>query len=181
MKIYTKKGDNGETSLFGGTRVKKSDIRIEAFGDMDELNSYIGLIASLPEYGSNLAALERIQNNLFVAGSMLAAESENARSRIPILNSGEPEILEKEIDRMTGILPPLKGFILPGGSQAVSVCHIARCICRRAERHIVALSNFHPVDNSVIIYLNRLSDFLFTLARKAAHDSSIQERLWEKA
>ena len=180
MKIYTKKGDSGETSLFGGTRVKKSDIRIEAFGDIDELNSYIGLLASMPEYTSCQNVLEKIQNNLFITGSMLAAESESAKTKIPVLKPNETEILENEIDRMTNSLPPLQGFILPGGNEAISFCHIARCICRRAERHIVTLSQHHPVEGIVIIYLNRLSDYLFVLARQTAYGMDVKERLWVK-
>ena len=180
MKIYTKKGDGGETSLFGGTRVSKSDPRVEAFGDVDELNSCIGLLASFPEYSSCRNLLDRIQNNLFIVGSMLAAGSDTARAKIPVLDSREPEILEKEIDRMSRDQEPLRGFILPGGNPPVSFCHLARCVCRRAERHIVTLLQACPVDKVVLVYMNRLSDYLFTLARQIAHDTSAGERLWEK-
>lgn len=178
MKIYTKTGDKGFTSLIGGTRVPKSNIRIESYGTVDELNSYIGLIRDQEIGESDKALLKEIQDRLFTIGASLAADPEKSKMVIPDLTIADIELLEKEMDRMNEILPPLKHFILPGGSNAVSFCHVARCVCRRAERAAVQLAEESNVDEKVIIYLNRLSDYLFTLARKVGYDQQVPENQW---
>ena len=179
MKIYTKKGDKGFTSLFGGTRVLKSHKRIESYGTIDELNSYLGLISSLPALKYHQSLITRIQNNLFVIGSILATETSGPNEKIPELKDEESEFLEKLMDDFDKDLPTLKGFIIPGGHEAIAHIHIARCICRRAERQIVALSQENEVQSPVIIYINRLSDFLFMLARKITYELGIAEQIWK--
>jgi cob(I)alamin adenosyltransferase len=180
MKIYTKTGDKGQTSLLGGTRVIKSHLRIEAYGTVDELNSCIGLLASLPEIsGGSKNVLIRIQNTLFTIGAVLACETESAYSRIPHLDPSESQLLEKEIDEIDKKLPTLKGFILPGGHSVVAQCHITRCICRRAERHVVKLVQDQTVPEEIITYLNRLSDYLFMLARDTSFDLGIEDVPWK--
>lgn len=177
MKIYTKKGDDGKTMLLGGTRLPKHHIRIAAYGDIDELNSCIGLVADLLPSHSEI--LYDIQNNLFVVGSHLATEPEQANKiQLPSLPENAAENLEQEIDRMTAMLPELKHFILPGGHATVSHIHIARSVCRRAERTSTALAELSVVDPVFIQYLNRLSDYLFTLSRAAAQELGAQENKW---
>lgn len=178
MKIYTKTGDKGYTSLIGGTRVPKHHLRIESYGTVDELNSYIGLIRDQPigEYDKDV--LKQIQDRLFTIGSSLAADPEKSRMVIPDLHPEDIELLEKEMDRMNETLPELRHFILPGGSNAISYCHIARCVCRRAERLSVHLAEESTVDEKVNIYLNRLSDYLFTLARMIGYADKIPENQW---
>ena len=178
MKIYTKTGDKGQTSLIGGTRVPKHHLRIESYGTVDELNSYIGLIRDqqVSEYQQNL--LKEIQDRLFTIGSALASDPEKSKMKIPDLHQEDIELLEKEIDTMTAQLPELRHFILPGGSNAVSFCHLARCVCRRAERICVHLSEDSFVDEKVMVYLNRLSDYLFVLSRKLCFDNQIEENKW---
>jgi cob(I)alamin adenosyltransferase len=178
MKIYTKTGDKGQTSLIGGTRVPKHHLRIESYGTVDELNSYIGLIRDqqLSEHQQNL--LKEIQDRLFTIGSALASDPEKSKMKIPDLHQEDIELLEKEIDTMTADLPELRHFILPGGSNAVSFCHLARCVCRRAERLCVHLSEDSFVDEKVMVYLNRLSDYLFVLSRKLCFDNQIEENKW---
>lgn len=180
FKIYTKTGDLGKTSLIGGTKVLKSHIRIESYGTVDELNSYIGLCNDLITDNESNAALKEIQDRLFTIGSSLAVDPDKeSLMKIPDLHEDDISFLEKEIDRMMEILPPMKSFILPGGHPAVSTIHIARCVCRRAERlcvHMQAEDIF--VGPSVIKYLNRLSDHLFALARYAAHLLNVQEIPW---
>jgi cob(I)alamin adenosyltransferase len=178
MKIYTKTGDKGQTSLIGGTRVPKHHLRIESYGTVDELNSYIGLIRDqqVSEYQQNL--LKEIQDRLFTIGSALASDPEKSKMKIPDLHQEDIELLEKEIDTMTADLPELRHFILPGGSNAVSFCHLARCVCRRAERICVHLSEDSFVDEKVMVYLNRLSDYLFVLSRKLCYDNQIEENKW---
>ena len=178
MKIYTKTGDKGYTSLIGGTRVPKHHLRIESYGTVDELNSYVGLIRDqqLSDYDKDI--LKQIQDRLFTIGSSLAADPEKSRMVIPDLHPEDIELLEKEMDRMNEILPELRHFILPGGSNAISYCHIARCVCRRAERLSVHLAEESTVDEKVNIYLNRLSDYLFTLARLIGHDNKVPENQW---
>ena len=178
MKIYTKTGDKGQTSLIGGTRVPKHHLRIESYGTVDELNSYIGLIRDqqVSEYQQNL--LKEIQDRLFTIGSALASDPEKSKMKIPDLHQEDIELLEKEIDTMTADLPELRHFILPGGSNAVSFCHLARCVCRRAERICVHLSEDSFVDEKVMVYLNRLSDYLFVLSRKLCFDNQIEENKW---
>ncbi|MEZ5008694.1 MAG: cob(I)yrinic acid a,c-diamide adenosyltransferase [Chitinophagales bacterium] len=180
MKIYTKTGDKGTTSLIGGTKVSKGHLRIEAYGTVDELNSYIGIVQSkLKPKDSLLLLLAEIQNNLFVMGALLAADPEKSRMALPELKLSDVEKLEKAIDQMDEALEPLKAFILPSGSEGVAHCHVARCVCRRAERTVVRLSELTPVEPVLIIYLNRLSDFLFTLSRKIGKDFGVEEVIWQ--
>ncbi|RVT98037.1 cob(I)yrinic acid a,c-diamide adenosyltransferase [Mucilaginibacter limnophilus] len=178
MKIYTKTGDKGYTSLIGGTRVPKYHLRIESYGTVDELNSYIGLIRDQPEAAAYRDILKHIQDRLFTIGASLAADPEKSKMVIPDLHTADIELLESEMDAMNSYLPELKHFILPGGSTAISYCHVARCVCRRAERIVVHLAEESMVDEKVIIYLNRLSDYLFMLARKLAADGQIPENEW---
>ncbi|MEJ7778771.1 MAG: cob(I)yrinic acid a,c-diamide adenosyltransferase [Daejeonella sp.] len=178
MKIYTKTGDKGLTSLIGGKRVPKYNLRIESYGTVDELNSYIGMIRDQHISEDQTNILKEIQDRLFTIGAALASDPERANMKIPDLHSSDIEVLEDQIDRMNDVLPELKHFILPGGDQAVSYCHISRCVCRRAERIAVHLSEESFVDEKVIIYLNRLSDFLFVLARKIAYDRDLPENKW---
>lgn len=178
MKIYTKTGDKGLTSLIGGTRVPKHHLRIESYGTVDELNSYIGLIRDQDIAVKHKEILKEIQDRLFTIGSSLAADPEASKMKIPDLHNADVYLLEKEIDMMDMELPPLRHFILPGGSNTVSFCHIARCVCRRAERQCVHLSEDSFVDDKVIVYLNRLSDYLFTLARKLGNEQQVAENQW---
>lgn len=178
MKIYTKTGDKGQTSLIGGTRVPKYNLRIECYGTVDELNSYIGLIRDQDIAAKHKEILKEIQDRLFTIGAGLATDPEKSKMKIPDLHTADIELLENEIDRMDGELPALRHFILPGGSNAVSFCHIARCVCRRAERLAVHLSEDSFVEEKTVIYLNRLSDYLFTLARKIGSEQQIAENEW---
>lgn len=180
FKIYTKTGDKGQTSLIGGTRVPKFHPRIEAYGTIDELNSYIGLIRD-HEIGLHFReVLLEIQDRLFTAESLIALDPESDASiQLPALRESDVTLLEQEIDRMNEALPELKSFILPGGHPVVSYCHIARCVCRRAERLIIRLAQAQPVEELVIKYLNRLSDYLFVLARRLAKDLDAPETLWK--
>lgn len=178
MKIYTKSGDKGYTSLIGGVKVPKYHLRIESYGTVDELNSQIGLIRDQEIPYSYKDFLKEVQDTLFIIGSGLASDPDKARMKVPDLRQEDIENLENEIDRMSNFLPELKHFILPGGTIAVSCCHIARCICRRAERVTVHLSEESFVDEKVIIYLNRLSDYFFVLARKLCYDDGIEENKW---
>ena len=178
MKIYTKTGDKGYTSLIGGTRVPKHHLRIESYGTVDELNSYIGLIRDQPIAERHREILKQIQDRLFTIGASLAADPEKSRMVIPDLHLEDIDLLEKEMDAMNEQLPELKHFILPGGSTTVSYCHLARCVCRRAERITVHLAEESTVDEKVNIYLNRLSDYLFTLARKLGNEQNIPENQW---
>lgn len=186
MKIYTKTGDTGTTSLIGGKRVKKSNLRIESYGTVDELNSYIGLIKDQKGIGNDdKNSLLKIQNELFVIGAMLATAPDketlkNGKERVTIskINKHSILFLEEEIDKMDEKLPQMTHFILPGGHQTVSFCHIARCVCRRAERLSVELNEREKVSNELIIYLNRLSDYLFTLARKLSKELLVDEIKW---
>jgi cob(I)alamin adenosyltransferase len=178
MKIYTKTGDKGYTSLIGGTRVPKHHLRIESYGTVDELNSYIGLIRDQDITAHDKQMLKEIQDRLFTIGSSLASDPEKSKMIIPDLHEADIESLEKEMDAMNENLPQLRHFILPGGNNAISFCHIARCVCRRAERLSVHLSEQSQVEGKVNIYLNRLSDYLFTLARKIGNDNKISENQW---
>jgi len=178
MKIYTKTGDQGYTSLIGGTRVPKHHLRIESYGTVDELNSHIGLIRDQPIAEHHRDVLKQIQDRLFTIGASLAADPEKSRMVIPDLHLEDIELLEKEMDAMNEQLPDLKHFILPGGNTIISYCHLARCVCRRAERITVHLAQESTVDEKVNIYLNRLSDYLFTLARKLANEQNITENQW---
>lgn len=185
MKIYTKTGDKGTTSLYGGTRVPKYHLRIESYGTIDELNSYIGLISTQQIDENTTTSLLKIQNELFTIGSMLATpqdketlKSGKERLNIPKVDTNSITYLEQEIDTMNENLPAMTHFVLPGGHQTVSYCHIARCICRRAERITVQLSEEVLINENVLKYLNRLSDYLFVLARKLTYDNNIEEIPW---
>jgi cob(I)alamin adenosyltransferase len=181
MKIYTKTGDKGSTSLIGGTKVSKSHLRIEAYGTVDELNSYIGLCRDLLEDINSRHVLQEIQDRLFTIGSSLACDPEKEpKMQIPDLHEADVTFLEKEIDKMNESIPPMKSFILPGGNPVVSHLHIARCVCRRAERCCVRLVNENaPVETIVLKYLNRLSDYLFVLARFSGHQLHAEEIPWK--
>jgi cob(I)alamin adenosyltransferase len=178
MKIYTKTGDKGFTSLIGGTRVPKHHLRIESYGTVDELNSWIGLIRDQEIAAEDKELLKQVQDRLFTIGALLAADPERSQMKTPDLHTADIELLEKEMDNMNLQLPELKHFILPGGSTLISYCHIARCVCRRAERITVQLAEESTVDEIVIVYLNRLSDYLFTLARKLGNSYKIPENQW---
>ncbi len=185
MKIYTKTGDKGTTALFGGTRVPKHHIRIDSYGTVDELNSHIGLIRDQKIDEPSKKILINIQDKLFTVGAVLATDPEKAilksgqkRLNIPTVSTEDIELLEKEIDRMNESLPPMTHFVLPGGHQTVSFCHIARCVCRRAERLVTALYEITPFEETTLHYLNRLSDYLFVLARKLSHDLKAEEIEW---
>jgi cob(I)alamin adenosyltransferase len=180
MKIYTKGGDQGETALFGGERVPKHHLRIESYGTVDELNSFIGLIRDQGMGEHTFDILIEIQDRLFTLGAMLATpDDKGGKIKIPKLAEGDITLLEKEIDTMTDALPPLKSFVLPGGHTTVSYCHIARTVCRRAERLVTHLAENDTVDPLVIQYLNRLSDYLFTLSRKLSKDLGANEVEWK--
>ena len=177
MKIYTKTGDKGQTSLFGGKRVSKGNDRIDAYGTVDELNSFIGLLIAHLNDSRSVQILDQIQNELFIIGSRLAS-GEQVPDSIPQIKPEKIEILETEIDWINEQIEPLKNFILPQGSKAISFCHVARCVCRRAERATVKLSEYESVEEIIIKYLNRLSDYLFTLARWIAKEEGVKEITW---
>lgn len=178
MKVYTKKGDKGETSLIGGKRVSKAHARIEAYGTIDELNSFVGLVRDYCSDQAQNELLYKIQNTLFVVGSNLAS-TPDSKMDIPDLKLKEIEELESAIDTMELELPALKNFVLPGGHPAVSHAHVARCVCRRAERLCVLLTDEESIDDSIIPYLNRLSDYFFVLSRKLAYDHDAEEVIWQ--
>ena len=185
MKIYTKTGDKGTTALFGGTRVPKHHMRIDSYGTIDELNAHIGLIRDQEINAQYQAVLIGIQDKLFTVGAVLATDPKKAilksgkeRLNIPKVSTEDIQQLEDEIDQMNAALPPMTHFVLPGGHQTVSFCHIARCVCRRAERLATALHELEPFQAEVLIYLNRLSDYLFVLARKLSHDLKADEIKW---
>ena len=180
MKIYTKTGDKGNTSLLGGTRVPKFHPRIEAYGTIDELNSYVGLLRDLDIDEQSRDTLLEVQDRLFTLESQIARDpTVELGYALPEITAGDIEFLEKEIDRMNEDLPELRQFILPGGHPVVSYCHIARCVCRRAERHTLRLSQAQPVEPVNIMYLNRLSDYLFVLGRKFAKYHNVNEIPWK--
>ena len=181
LKIYTKTGDLGKTSLIGGTQVPKNHIRIDAYGTVDELNSYIGLVSDYFNNEKTSTTLKEIQDRLFTIGSSLACDPDKEPlMKMPDLNECDIEFLEKEIDAMNEFLPPMKNFILPGGSIAVSTAHVARCVCRRAERCCVNMKEQSLyVDPLVIKYLNRLSDYLFVLSRYICHQIGATEIKWK--
>lgn len=185
MKIYTKTGDKGTTALFGGTRVPKHHIRIDSYGTVDELNSYIGLIRDqdIDQHYKDILII--IQDRLFTTGSILATDPKRAtlrsgkeRLNIPKISSEDIQRLEDEMDAMNEAMPEITHFVLPGGHQTVSFCHIARCVCRRAERLASALNDLEPFLPETLMYLNRLSDYLFVLARKLSHDLNAEEIQW---
>ena len=177
FKIYTKTGDAGQTALFGGRRLPKSDLRIDAYGTVDELNSFIGMFRDVSKKEEDRTILKEIQNLLFTIGANLAMDPAKNLDP-PDIHLTDIELLEKRIDEMEMELPPLKNFILPGGHPTVSYCHIARTVCRRAERLVVALHQVDPVEILILQYLNRLSDFFFVLGRKLAKDLNVEEVVW---
>ncbi|MBW3127852.1 cob(I)yrinic acid a,c-diamide adenosyltransferase [Hymenobacter profundi] len=179
MKIYTKTGDQGLTSLIGGTRVPKSSLRIDCYGTVDELNAYIGLLRDQDVNGSRRGLLKEIQDRLFTMGASLASDPEKSKMKIPDLHAEDVALLEQEMDRMNAGLPELREFILPGGHPSVSVSHVARCVCRRAERLVIHLREESFVADLVIVYLNRLSDYLFVLGRQMAYDLGAEEVTWK--
>jgi cob(I)alamin adenosyltransferase len=179
MKIYTKTGDQGTTALFGGKRVSKSDLRIETYGTVDELNSWIGVIRDQPVNEKRKNILIEIQDRLFTIGSILATEPGNSKVKVPSLSEGDVQLLETGIDAMDAELPAMRFFILPGGHQSVSFCHVARTVCRRAERLTISLNTQESVDPLVIKYLNRLSDHLFVLSRKMGSELGIEDTPWK--
>lgn len=179
MKIYTKTGDKGETSLIGGTRVPKYHDRIEAYGTIDELISYIGLIRDQEINEHYKSVLIQIQDRLMTCASIIATDCENCKVKIPELFNTDIEALEKEIDVMETKLKPLTSFVLPGGHTTVSYCHIARNVCRRAERNSLKVKDQFKNSEKVIQYLNRLSDYLFVLSRKLSVDLGAQETPWK--
>lgn len=179
MKVYTKTGDKGQTSLIGGTRVPKHHLRIEAYGTVDELNSHIGLIRDQQVDADTKKMLIEIQDRLFTIGASLASDPEKSKMKIPDLKEEDITLLEEEMDKMNGTLPEMRSFVLPGGHTTVSFCHIARCVCRRAERLAIHLSEDSFVAGLVIKYLNRLSDYLFVLSRKLTQDLNAEEIPWK--
>ncbi len=191
MKIYTKTGDKGQTSLIGGTRVPKNHIRIEAYGTIDELNSWMGVIRdsfthlrlntpmwSNEETKRMTQMFIDIQQVLFTIGSHLANDPEKSKMKLPEITEAQIAALENEMDAIEQIVPPMKNFVLPGGHMNVSYCHVARCVCRRAERCIVHLSETAEVNEIIVRYVNRLSDYLFMLSRKLTHDLGAEEIPW---
>jgi cob(I)alamin adenosyltransferase len=181
QKIYTKTGDDGKTSLIGGTKILKSDLRIEAYGTVDELNSFVGLVNDNCTDAHSKNILKEIQDRLFTIGSSLACDPDKeTKLKIPDLHESDVVLLENEMDMMNEPLTEMKHFILPGGHPAVSVTHVARCVCRRAERCCVSLSTKeNTVEPLIIKYLNRLSDYLFVLARYFSHLLNVPEIIWK--
>lgn len=178
FRIYTKTGDKGETALFGGKRVPKDHLRVDAYGTVDELNSFLGWLRDSVPGHSQAGLLEAIQSRLFTAGAHLASDPEK-HPPTPDLTVADITALEQAIDAMEEELPELRNFILPGGHPSVSVCHVCRTVCRRAERLVVALNHHEPVDPMVLQYFNRLSDFFFVLARHIGHQLGIEEISWK--
>ena len=180
-KVYTKTGDQGETSIIGGIRVKKSCERLEAYGTVDELSSHLGLLASMLPDGEDKDLIIRIQNNLFSVCSNLATD----QSQTPLYDSarlpdGEIQVLEHKVDEIMNLLPERQGFILPGGTQAAAQAHVCRTVCRRVERRIVALSEVAQISPETLQYVNRLSDYLFVLAKKINFNTGVSEIIWQK-
>lgn len=177
MKIYTKTGDKGSTALFGGTRVNKDDIQIEAYGTVDELNAFIGNLISLIKEQDILDVMMPMQSFLFDLGSHLASDGK-ADDYLPALNTDNVAVLENEIDRHAKVLPKLKNFVMPGGNTRIAAAHICRTVCRRAERRVIALSSHKKIPEIIIIYLNRLSDYFFSLSRYLCVLDNIDEVKW---
>jgi cob(I)alamin adenosyltransferase len=178
MRVYTRTGDKGETSLSGGTRVQKDHPRLEAYGTVDELNSHLGMVQSVLTDDGEKARLIRIQNRVFVVTSNLAADSAELLARLPHILEEDITDLEKAMDFLLDQIPPLTNFILPAGHHSVAACHIARTVCRRAERRMITLARESEVDPILIRYINRLSDYLFVLARKTGWDAGVAEVIW---
>ena len=181
-KIYTRRGDDGSTGLFGGPRVRKDDLRVSAYGDVDELNSALGVAREEVPEGDLRALIDVLQSELFTLGAQLATpDPEAAPKEVPRITSQQVERLEREIDRLTEQLPPMKNFILPGGSRAGAALHLCRTVCRRAERKLVELAESAPVPQEVLAYMNRLSDLLFVMARAANLRAGGREIPWVPA
>ena len=179
-KVYTRGGDMGKTSLVGGQRVSKASERLEAYGTVDELSSHLGLLASLLADGDDKAMITRIQNNLFNVCTNLATDQEQtALSPSAYLPEGEIELVEQKIDEIMKLLPEKQGFVLPGGTQEAAQAHVCRTVCRRAERRIVALSEVAKISPEVLQYVNRLSDYLFVLAKKINFNANQSEIVWQ--
>jgi len=178
MKVYTKKGDQGKTGLIGGTRVSKANMRIDAYGTVDELNSYMGLLRDNLVDDTFKDELIFIQDRLFTLGSWMASDPDKSKMTLPEIKVEDVEQLEASIDRMEAELEPMKFFVLPGGHQTVSFCHIARCVCRRAERLVVALDEVSPQNPVILSFLNRLSDYLFVYSRYLTHKLNAEEIPW---
>lgn len=179
MKIYTKTGDKGQTGLYGGTKVSKSNLRIESYGTVDELNSWIGLLAELPNIIFMKPDLQIIQHVLFDIGALLACDSVSRADKLPQVVDQDITKLEDLIDKISADLPVLKAFVLPGGSHDSAQAQIARTVCRRAERQVVGLSEQQQISNSIIVYLNRLSDLLFVIGRMACLAAGAEEIIWQ--
>jgi len=178
-KIYTKAGDTGKTTLLGGKQVLKCHVRIDGYGTIDELNSFVGLLRDQEMAPHYKHILFQIQNHLFIAESLVAAEKGSEQMQLPALTESDVSMLESEIDCMNETLLPLSNFILPGGHQVVSLSHVCRTVCRRAERILVQLAQENTVDETIIRYFNRLSDYFFVLARKLGHDLGIPDQVWK--
>jgi cob(I)alamin adenosyltransferase len=177
MKVYTKTGDGGKTALLGGTRVSKGHVRIEAYGSVDELNSWIGVLAD-HSIEPRKSLLMQVQRRLFTVGSELAADPSKPRLKVPHIREADLTILEIEIDEMEAHLPPLKAFVLPGGHAVAGFAHVARTVCRRAERCIVVLGEQEEIPDLVLPFINRLSDYLFVLSRAIVHENGGQDVEW---
>jgi len=178
MKVYTKTGDKGKTSLIGGKKVSKADLRIESYGTIDELNSFIGLLKDHEANSERQEILKEIQDNLFVIGSVLATVPGYTKFKLPDVTEEHVQLLEREIDLMEESLPDLKYFILPGGHQAVSLAHVCRTVTRRGERSVIRLDHEEPVNPVILRYLNRLSDYFFVLGRKIGLEQGAPEINW---
>lgn len=177
--LYTTTGDKGTTSLVGGKRVSKSDVRLEAYGTTDELNAHIGLLVAMMSEADDAALLRRIQDNLFIVGSALATDlSTTQLHEASRLDTAEIALVEQRIDFLDSVVPPLCKFVLPGGAQAAAQAHVCRTVCRRAERCVCALAELHPIADNVSCYINRLSDYFFVLARYINHSTGTPERFW---
>ena len=182
MKIYTKTGDKGTTSLVGGTRVPKTHIRLEAYGTVDELNSNLGLLITYLLDGKDKDFLQQVQDRLFAVGSHLATDREKMElNEASIISSEQVEMVEREIDRLDTLLPPLSAFILPGGSRGAALCHVCRSVCRRSERRILASAEQVEIASELLAYVNRLSDYLFVLSRKMNQDDKKGEIFWNNS
>lgn len=180
--LYTRTGDQGTTSLVGGVRVPKNHARLEAYGSMDELNAHIGFLITLLKHETDIAFLQRVQNNLFTVGSYLATDQTSTMLRPASVVSKEMvEALEARIDEIDALLPPQRAFILPGGSQASAVCHICRTVCRRVERRVLTLMGEVEISSEVLAYINRLSDYFFVLSRKINYDEKKEEIFWNNS
>jgi len=180
--VYTKTGDQGKTSLVGGTRVPKTHARLESYGTVDELNSHLGWLCSYLEDENDQSFVLRIQHKLFAVGSYLATDQEKTELKCAsIIKAEDVEQMEHEIDRLDSLLPPLRAFIIPGGARGAGVCHVCRTICRRAERRILTLSESCTIAPELLAYINRLSDYLFVLSRKINSDSQKNEIFWDNS